>query len=485
MYRLLFLSGRYEGKRLVVRQALTEVGREADCHLVLPDDDQIAPRHARFEVRGTGTYLSSLDPEHPVECNGEPVAAPRRLAHNDLLVMGRTRIQFQEPIAPPRQRPRPSAGLLQPATLLMVAAIVAFELGLLVFLIDWPAHILPPEIEAADFARAEAIRATEKNSQTGTVSSTRPVSVVALPGTTSVAPASTNAADAPPIADDIREVLDEADFEPADTNASLVDLPPISAADPAIEEAQRNLSQAVAAAQFADYPQAFRLLNQIHQTTPGFLPAYAEHARLLEARGDLDGAHRRWTQILGLAPDDSPFRAQALEQRERLVRLQTLQIQILQSPGPVDPDSLPRAVRIANPEIQKMPADTDVAEMRVLNATLEIAADDNDFQDTAIQVFLTFYDAGPDNDIRPTRAITTPSPLVLGHAFADRHSVPLQATYVVPRSRGQDPGGPGRQASYYGYTLHVFAGQILQDVAAKPKKLLALPLHFPGAAPEP
>ncbi|HAL92145.1 MAG TPA: hypothetical protein DCM68_03870, partial [Verrucomicrobia bacterium] len=397
-------------------------------------------------------------------------------------VLGQTRLQFQEAIAPPRQRPRPSAGLLQPFTLLVVVAIVAFELGLLAFLVDWRDRILPPEVEAADFARAEEIRALKLNAQTGTVSATRPASVVALPGTSSAAPASTNAADATPIADDIRDVLDEADFDPADTNASLVDLPPISAADPAIEKAQHDLAQAVAAAQFADYPQAFRLLNQIHLDAPGFLPAYAEHARLLEARGDLDGAHRRWTQILGLAPDDSPFRAQALEQRERLVRLQTLQIQILQSPRPVDPDSLPRAVRIANPEIQKMPADPDVAEMRVLNATLEIAADDNDFQNTPVQVFLTFYDTDPDNQIRPTRAITTPSPLVLGHAFASRRSAPLQATYVVPRGlRAQTQGDPGRQASYYGYTLHVFAGHILQDAAAKPKKLLALPIHFPGA----
>ena len=148
---------------------------------------------------------------------------------------------------------------------------------------------------------------------------------------------------------------------------------------------------------------------------------------------------------------------------------------------------MPRQIRIAAPDIQKMPADADVAEMRVLNATLEIAPEAACFKEAAIQVFITFYDLDARGQIQVTRAITTPSPIVLGHAFADRRILPLNATYVVPRGqRPQETSETNRPTTYYGYTLHVFAGQILQDAVGKPKKLLELPIVFPAPArPDP
>ncbi len=475
----------------MVRQAVTLVGRDAECHLVLPDDDQLAPRHARFEERGTGVFLSSLTPERPVECNGRPVLDAVRLAHNDLLVVGQTRIQFQDVIAAPPALVRPSPGILQPLTGLMVAAILALELVLLLFLVDWPTRIIRPETEMADLARAEKIRdaaKTEKTAETGTTArATVPASVISMPGTETAAPSTNGAAaetspsgptvTSPPPA--VLEVLGEADFKPADTNTPLADLPPISAADPRIEEAQRQLAEAVSAAQFADFAQAFRLLNQIHQNAPGFLPAHVEHARLLEARGDLDAAQERWTQIQGIAAAGSPVHEQAVAEHKRLERIQALQTQILQSPGSSGSDHLPRNIRIVAPDIQKMPADAAIAEMRVLNATLELDPDEHLFQKAAIQVFITFYDSDANGQVQASRAITTSSPLVLGSAFADRRSLPIEATYVVPRGlRAQEERETGRQTTYYGYTIHLFAGQILQDSFAKPKKLLDLPIHI-------
>ena len=465
----------------MVRQAVTLVGSHPECHLVLPDDPAIAPRHARFEERGSGVYLASLSPGQPALVNGQPVLEETRLSHDDLLSIGQVQVRFQDIIAP-HKRLRPSHGLLQPMTALMAAVIVAVECSLLFFLIDWPSRIIRPETEAADLARAEQVRAVleaEKNAETGTVSAAAAGSVVVLPGTEPAPPpATTNAEGAVAGPPPSVQVLNQADFTPADTNVTLVDLPPVSAADPAIEEAQRTLAEAVAAAQFADYARAFRLLNQIHQTAHGFLPAHVEHARLLEARGNLDEAQQRWTQILGIAPEGSPYRAQALQERQRLAELQGLQSQILQAPETSSLDHLPGNVRIATPEIQKMPSDSDVAEMRVLNAALELAPDAKLFKDAAIQVFVTFYDADPNGDVHPTRAIATPSPIALGNAFAERRSVPFNATYVVPRGlREQELRETGRSSEYYGYAIHVYAGQILQDAAAKPKKLLQLPIH--------
>lgn len=487
MYRLVFLSGRYQGKRLMVRQAITLVGRDAECHLLLPDDPLLAPRHARFEERGTGVFLTSLSAEHPVERNGQSVSETIRLAHNDLLVLGQTRLQFQDVIAP-HARLRPSVGLLQPLTLLVAAAILALELGLLLFLVNWQPRIIRPDTEAADLAFAEKYRAereAERKAVSGTTStSAAPASVVILPGTEPVTGNQPGRPTGPQTTADspaARHLLADADFTPADTNTVAAPLPPISAADPAIAEAQRMLAEAVTAAQFADYAQAFRLLNQIHQNRPGFLPAHVEHARLLEARGDLDSAQQRWTQILGLAPDTSPIRQMAVAERLRLAGLQALQTQILRAPGTPDLDTMPRHIRILAPDIQKMPADGDAAEMRVLNATLELAAGAPLFKDAAVQVFVTFYDIDANGQVQVSRAITTPSPVLLGNAFAARRSVPFSATYVVPASAAP----AGRTVAYYGYTLHVFAGQILEDAEAKPRKLLERPIHFPGAAPGP
>ncbi len=497
MYRLVFLSGRYEGKRLVVRQATTVVGRGPDCHLLLPDDPDLAPQQARFEDRGTGVYLLSLDPTQPVACNGAPVREPVRLAHNDLLVLGQTRIQYQDIIAP-HPHLEPSPGLLQPATFVSVAAILVVQILLVAFLVDWPRRIIRPDTEAADLARAAELRATlEVQPEAAAPAAAKPAAIVELPGTAPAPPAATNGAAAasagtvaaPPAAPaEILQVLDEADFTPASPDTRLEILPPVSAADPQIEEAQRLLAEAVSAAEFADYAQAFRLLNQIHQNTPGFLPAHVEHARLLEGRGSLDAAQERWALVLGLAPAVSPLHQQAAEARERLARLQALQTHVLQAPQTTAAAPLPRDILITAPVIQKMPADADVAEMRLLKATLALAPDAKLFKDAAIQVFVTFYDADTNNQVQVTRAITTPSPLALGKAFADRREAAFDATYVVPRGlRAQEERDTGRRNSYYGFTLHVFAGQILQDAVARPKKLLDRPIHFPapGADAEP
>lgn len=487
MYRLIFLSGPHEGKRLVVRQAATLVGRDPDCHLRLLDDDRLAPRHARFEELGTGVYLYSLAPPSPVVLNGQPVSGPVRLAHNDLLVLGQTRIQFQDLIAP-HPRFRPSPGLLQPATWLIVAAILAIEVGLLLLMADWPRRLVRPETEALDLAHAEAVRAAREQNTNGMArvegKPPAPPSVVTLPGTKSpdaglpvsgpAAPAAA-ATGAPPA---IAAVLQEADFTPVDTNATETARPAAVTSDSPLEQAQRTLDEAIAAIQFADYAKAGRLLNQIHQSTPGFLPAYVEHARLFEARGDLDAAHQRWIQLQGLAPADSPECAQAKEESLRLERLLASQSRILQTPQPADLTDLPRQIRFLEPMLQKIPGDTDIAEMRVLNATLEAAADTAAARNSSIQVFVTFYDSTPDGRILPTRAIVSPSPMALGRAFADRREVSFNATYVVPRGlRAQEARETGQSSAFYGYALHVFAGQILQDAFAKPKKLLDQPLR--------
>ena len=481
MYRLVFHSGRYEGKSIVVRQAVALVGRDPACHLVLPDDDQVAARHLRLEIQSTGVHLTPLAAGHPVRRNGEDLPdAAVLLAHGDMLEAGRTRFQFQTIVAPHR-RLRPSPGFLQPATVLAALGILALEVALLAFLVDWPARLVRPETEAIDIAKANVLRAEEKRN----ADAPAPKSdggVMTLPGTaaassSAVRPAAPDAG-AP---QEVLQVLQQANFAPADTNLSLAVLPQVSAADARIEEAQRMLAQATAAAEFADFAEAFRLLGQIHQMQPGFLPAHVQHARLLEARGDLAAAMQRWSLVVGSAPDDSPFREQALRERARLEKIREAQTRLIDKPPVVDMANLPRQVRIASSDVQRLPPDSDVAEMRVLTIELAHSAEHPLPRDAALQVFVTFYDLVPGEDPRPTgRAIATPSPILLASPFAARPTASVEATYVVPRGLRAAPRAEAG-AAYYGYAVHVFAGQTLQDAFARPRRLLERPLHMPSA----
>ncbi|MDR0993037.1 MAG: FHA domain-containing protein [Verrucomicrobiota bacterium] len=488
MYRLLFQSGRNRGKRVVVRQALTVVGRDPEAHLILADDAQVALRHARLEERSDGVFLFSLAPEYPLLLNGEPVQGEVQLAHGNELTIGQTRIQFQDIIVPTTRQLKPSGGLLQPVTWGIVVALLLIEFALLAFFVNWPRYVIRPETEAADLAFAEERRAqqTEEASPVSAPADPAASSLVALPTSSALAAGDTHTAGtnadrtaSPAVPPEILQALHEADFAPADTNAVLVDLPAVSAADPAIEKAQRLLAEASAAAQFADYPKAIRLLNQIYAEMPGFVPAHIEHARLLEQRGDLDGAMERWNRILTLVDVASPHRQQAEERIETLRQQQVLQHRIQQTPS-TDSKALPRQIRIVAPSIHKMPSDADVEEMRVLNATLELDDPLASLKQENLQVFVTFYDVAGGGEPTPTEAITTPSPIHFTAPFARHNSIAFDATYIVPRGlRAKGQRETGHKSSYSGYTVHVFAGQTLQDAFARPKRLLELPIHIP------
>lgn len=481
MYRLIFLSGRYQGKRLVVRQAITWLGHDPQSHLPLAADEHIAARHAQLEDTASGVYLSPVGDDTPIHLNGELVTTAIRLQHNDEFVLGNLRIQYQEIIAPD-ERLRPRSGLLQPVTLLLALGILVAEIILIGFMVKWPERLIRPRAEAQDIAQAEVIRSQQQAEKTAdaTAQASSPAeNLVVLPGTVSSPSQSSADSDTPTESSEARQVLKEADFPPANPDTALTNLPQISAVDPLIEQSQRLLSEATTAIQFADYPAAARRLNQIHQINPGFAPAHVEHARLLEARGDLDAAHQRWIQIMGLVAADSAIHTLAQTERRRLADLRALQTQALNSLDATQAGRLPRQIRIAPPDIQKMPTDTNVEEMRILNAEISQAPNAPLFKDAIIQAIVTFYDIRPDGLIQPTRAIVHSSPPISGALLSGGQPYALQATYVVPPGlRTREEGETGQLSTYYGFTIHVFAGNSLQDAFAKPKKLLELPIQF-------
>ncbi|HPY62522.1 MAG TPA: FHA domain-containing protein, partial [Kiritimatiellia bacterium] len=135
----------------MVRQALTTVGSDPDCHLVLTDAPALAPRHAQFKESSAGVFLSALTPEAAILRNGAPLTDTVRLVHDDQLDLGGLLIQFQEIIAP-HTRLEPSPGLIQPITLLLAIVILVEEAVMLGFMFDWRTRLITPDAEARDLA---------------------------------------------------------------------------------------------------------------------------------------------------------------------------------------------------------------------------------------------------------------------------------------------------------------------------------------------
>jgi hypothetical protein len=491
MYRLVFQSGRYQNKSLVVRQAVAWIGRDRECHLALLDDDQVEQRHAKLEERGTGVYLSSLAEGALVRINGTPVPpGGMRLFHGDQLELGQTRALFQDIIAP-RTRLRPSRGILQPLTIFAAIAILLLEAALLAFLVDWPRRIIRPDTESADISRAEEIRAANAAEKLRENDEAAPGDgIVARPGMPS---ATLSAGDGPfpgepfaetpfldepfaePPPDLLIEEIDLADFVPPDADAA----PAIDGPAPD-EDARRLLSQAEATVEFADFAAAFRILDEIYQIDPGFLPAHVQHAEWLELRGNLRDAIQRWNIVSELAPQDSAYERQAMRELRRLRERVALQSQIQRKPIDLDLSRLPRHVRVDSAKIQRLPADRDVADMRVLTIELERTPGETVDKNGSLQVYVTFYDRTDDDEYVPSRAIVSRSPVWLNAPFANRNNASVEVSYVVPRNANLPTEAPEPPLAYGGYAIHVFAGQTLQDALARPRKLLDLPLHIPS-----
>lgn len=519
MYRLLFQSGKNKGRRLLVRQASASLGSARSCTVRLRETECPAAQACRLEKGPGGVAASPLEPDVcPVSLNGRALApgesAPIR--HGDVLAVGGVQLEYQDIIPPGAPRLQPGGGVAQFFSGVALLLIVATELALLAFTVNWPRYIIEENVEKLDIAYAERMRRANgetEGEEGGKEKKADTASIIVMPGSSlaeskakteaegtapSTAPeaagdaeaATAPAAGSPPPAasvlptdlpDALREALEGADFTPAELGDMAEGLPEVAVFDPIKENIESLLTEAKAAAQFSDYPRAFMLLNQIHQMAPGNLPAHMYHARLLEARGDLEAAFRRWHQLLGLVGKDAPERAEIMQAGRRLQQRLRMQREVSGHAG-VDPDTLPRQVRIEDPTMQKMPADSEIAEMRILRGKLESGVGGT-LPDAPLRLYVTFYDQEPGGRIVPTRALVSPSPLMPAASAANSSgAIPFEATYIVPavRREGTQERMP-HTSIYHGYTLHLFAGDTLQDAFARPQRLLELPIHV--AAP--
>lgn len=102
-----------ETQRRPVTGAIT-IGRALDCDLWL-DDPSLSRKHCRLERDGTGWAVVDLGSRNGTFINARRVSGRQKLAHDDVITIGKTHLTFHaQGYLPPRPTD-PSEALLQPA----------------------------------------------------------------------------------------------------------------------------------------------------------------------------------------------------------------------------------------------------------------------------------------------------------------------------------------------------------------------------------
>ncbi|MBD3945607.1 BTAD domain-containing putative transcriptional regulator [Nocardioides ganghwensis] len=81
------------GQRIVLAGSPVVLGRQADCDLVL-QDDQASRRHAQVEPGPHGFVLVDLGSTNGTLLNGQPIAGPASLKPGDRILVGDTVVRF-------------------------------------------------------------------------------------------------------------------------------------------------------------------------------------------------------------------------------------------------------------------------------------------------------------------------------------------------------------------------------------------------------
>jgi FHA domain-containing protein len=75
--------------------ATLTIGRGAQNDLTLENDDFASARHARFEPRRDGVWVSDAGSTNGTFVNGDRVSKPRRLAPGDVIRVGSTDLRYE------------------------------------------------------------------------------------------------------------------------------------------------------------------------------------------------------------------------------------------------------------------------------------------------------------------------------------------------------------------------------------------------------
>lgn len=512
MYALHILSGPWKGKRVTVREPNLVIGRDAECHLRLPDDE-ISRKHAVIEERPDGLAIRDLGSLNGFQINQQTVREAR-LQDGALLEIGRTRLQFRVATAqagPSRRR----VGWLQGWTAVAVAAVLVGQFLLLVALSMRGMELLnvvektitikdrftgPRPAATGDVLLAEARAIAEEPvaaPEPGPVSNEltrlradvedlrRQVAEAAAPAPPPVLPPE----EPPPAIEPVPEAVPAIEPAPAPEPAPE----PAPPEDPLIQRAKTMLGEAAAEIQKVNLLEADQLLERIQIMAPDFLPAYIERARLYEQRGLLAKAGEQWAFVLQKSMGTALYE-QAAAERIRLARAAAAVPPPSTPARRADPGTterrLPRRIRILSMEQEKLPTTEGYEEMRLLRVAIRSMASERQLDPDDIRVAVTFFDEElSSRDLVPTAAAAPRSPLPVSGEGSSGAPYTVTATYMIPAGkRAEEEKATGKRFRYYGFAVRVYYREELQDEGARPKSLLEkvralpAPFHTPSAA---
>jgi pSer/pThr/pTyr-binding forkhead associated (FHA) protein len=84
-----------EGEEIALDASPLTVGRGGNNDVSLPEDDYASTRHARFEPRRDGVWVSDVGSTNGTFVNGIRLTRERRLAPGDVVRVGETDLRFE------------------------------------------------------------------------------------------------------------------------------------------------------------------------------------------------------------------------------------------------------------------------------------------------------------------------------------------------------------------------------------------------------
>jgi hypothetical protein len=456
MYRLLFLNGKFKGKRLTIQQGSLLIGRDPECQVDLDDDDEVSRNHAIIEFRGGSPVIRDMGATNTVEVNRQPVKE-HRLRNGDRIEVGRTVMEYQSgsSAAPPRTRHRFSK--MQATAFGAIALVVLLQLLFVILFPLWertetvqvgPGFMLPPapaalatveEEAGAGVVAAEpavpaepavvlqpiplpdeeppeapgltgasavvAAAATATNPVVVPVESAEPelVATTAADPEPAPAPAPVPAAD-PAAGEEVRALRSEiedlrkqvesiAAVQPAVEERPT---PPVMpAVDPLLAKSREMLNEAQQEIRMMNYVQADNMLERVTMMAPDFVPAYRERALLYEKRGMLAQAGGQWEKIMKLSAG-TPLYEQAAAERQRVARLEvmrrTVSDPVRERNTATSARKLAKRLRITSVERERFQANEEFDEMRLVRVTLRPRNNEGAIASDQVEVVVTFYD---------------------------------------------------------------------------------------------
>ena len=132
-----------------------------------------------------------------------------------------------------------------------------------------------------------------------------------------------------------------------------------------------------------------------------------------------------------------------------------------------------RVIRVLNVEQSRFPSSDDFDDMRTFNIVLSLINPRADVAKADIRIEMVFYDEDQnDGRVLPSRSVGAIKSLRPTQAWGSDRRCAVNATYVLPKGERAKNKAAGYDERYYGFTVHVFYRDQLQDEWALPHGLL-------------